>query len=415
MGLKLEHYVALTIICAIAWGVGELAARARIPRMPVYLAVGAVAGAVSADAEDGARLAFPHIQTVMLAFIGFVAGSHLIWKVVAPRLRPIAAQVVSMTIVVPLMVGTVVYVLTPELDTGIRLAGALLAGTVMLALSPPEAIAVIGESASEGPFTRLVLGATVVMDVVVVSLFSVTLLVAEGLVSGGTSDRILVVSVLAVLVLALLGGGIVGVILRYVMERGWPDVVVGGIAIGVAAIAAVLAPAFSDWAAEELGVSIEIDALLIAMIAGVIVANWTKRPERFERILNAMAPVIYVIFFTLTGLGLHLDAIVAAAGAAAVLWITRLVGMFVSSTAAMAVVKEPPVVRKVAWRAYIPQAGIALALATTIATDFPTYGPELSTIIIATVVLNEATGPFFLRSALKATGEVPVEREEILE
>ncbi len=89
--------------------------------------------------------------------------------------------------------------------------------------------------------------------------------------------------------------------------------------------------------------------------------------------------------------------------------------MFVSSTAAMAVVKEPPVVRKVAWRAYMPQAGIALALATTIATDFPTYGPELSTIIIATVVLNEATGPFFLRSALKATGEVPVEREEILE
>jgi hypothetical protein len=119
-----------------------------------------------------------------------------------------------------------------------------------------------------------------------------------------------------------------------------------------------------------------------------------------------MAPAVYVVFFTLTGLGLHLDAILAAAGAAAVLWLVRLVGMLLSSTAAMAWAGEPPVVRRVAWRAYMPQAGIALALAATIAADFPAYGPLLSTVIIATVVLNEASGPFFLQSALRATGEL---------
>ncbi|MFN8167441.1 MAG: cation:proton antiporter [Candidatus Nanopelagicales bacterium] len=413
--MSLTQYVALAVICAIAYAAGELGARVHVPRLPVYLGVGALASVVVADVRGGAQLAFPKVSTVSLAFIGFVAGSHLVWKVVQPRLKPIVAQVLGMTLVVPLVVGVAVYLLIPQDESDVRIAAALLAGTVMLALSPPEAIAVIGESRSEGPFTRLVLGSTVVMDVVVVSTFSVTLLIAEGLVGEGTSTSELAISVAAVLGLALLGGIIVGILLRTVIERGLPDLWVGVLVVVVAGIDAALAPTFTAWADDVLGVNIEIDSLLIAMIAGVIVANWTKQPERFERILERMVPWVYVIFFTLTGLGLHLEAIVAAAGAAAVLWILRLTGLFVGSTAAMSIVKEPAVVRRVAWRAYMPQAGIALALAATIASDFPEGGEQLSTVIIAVVVLNEATGPFFLRSALRATGEVPEKQKELLD
>jgi Kef-type K+ transport system membrane component KefB len=413
--MELTQYLALAIICAVSWAAGELGARVHIPRLPVYLAVGALASVVVADAEEGAQLSFPTVSTVSLAFIGFVAGSHLVWKVVQPRLKPIAAQVVGMSLVVPVVVGVAVFLLAPVDETDVRIAGAILAGTVMLALSPPEAIAVIGESRSEGPFTRLVLGSTVVMDVVVVSAFSVTLLIAEGLVGTGTSASELAISVAAVLGLALLGGAIIGVLLRTVIERGLPDFWIGVLIVVVAGIDAALAPRFTHWADETLGINIEIDSLLIAMIAGVIVVNWTKQPERFERILERMVPWVYVIFFTLTGLGLHLEAIVAAAGAAALLWVLRLSGLFIGSTAAMHLVDEPPVVRRVAWRAYMPQAGIALALAATIASDFPAGGEQLSTIIIAVVVLNEATGPFFLRSALRATGEVPAAAKELLD
>ena len=413
--MTLGQYVVLAVICVVSYVVGELGARAHIPRLPVYLAVGAIASVVVDKAEEGAKLAFPTISTVSLAFIGFVAGSHLVWKVVKPRLRPIVAQVLGMSLVVPIVVGVAVYFLAPVDDDAARMAGAILAGTVMLALSPPEAIAVIGESRSQGPFTRLVLGSTVVMDVVVVSAFSVTLLIAEGLVGEGTSASELAISVTAVLSLALLGGVIIGVLLRTVIERGLNDFWLGVLIVAVAGLDAALAPRFTEWADEALGINIEIDSLLIAMVAGVIVVNWTSVPERFERILERMVPYVYVIFFTLTGLGLHLDAIVAAAGAAALLWVLRLSGLFVGSTAAMTIVKEPAVVRRVAWRAYMPQAGIALALAATIASDFPEGGEQLSTIIIAVVVLNEASGPFFLRSALRATGEAPVETKELLD
>ncbi len=249
--MELIHYALLLGTCAAAYVVGEAAARVHVPRLPVYLAVGAVVGAFVDRAGEGAALAFPKVSTVALAFIGFVAGSHLVWKVIKPRLRPIVAQVLGLSIAVPFIVGITVYVVTSGLQTPVRLAGAILAGTVMLALSPPEAIAVISENRSAGPFTKLVLGATVVMDVVVVSAFSVTLLVAKGLVAEGTSAGEIVASVAAVLVLALVGGALVGLLLRAVIERSASDVWVGAFVLGVAAVAAVLAPLMTGWAETE--------------------------------------------------------------------------------------------------------------------------------------------------------------------
>ena len=86
-------------------------------------------------------------------------------------------------------------------------------------------------------------------------------------------------------------------------------------------------------------------------------------------------------------------------------------GLWVGSTVAMAHCQRTAGRSPGRRRAFVPQAGIALALASTIAVEFPKAGPAFSTLIIATVVLNEATGPFFLRSALRAAGETEPEGE----
>ena len=181
--------------------------------------------------------------------------------------------------------------------------------------------------------------------------------------------------------------------------------------VAISALAAWLAELTIHTAQVRLGIEVEIEALLVCMIAGLFVANRSLKPERFAEILEKLAPWVYVVFFTLTGLGLHLEALIAAAVPAAILWALRVAGLWVGSTAAMAAAKEPPLVRRIAWRAFVPQAGIALALAATIAVEFPEAGPAFSTLIIATVVINEASGPFFLRSSLRAAGETEPEGE----
>ncbi len=390
---------------------GEGFARLNVPRLPVYLAVGALSGLAVKSLVETANVAFPVVSAVALGVIGFIAGSHLVWRSIKPRIRAIASQVIGMTVVVPVVVGVAVFTLLPSVPAEARLAAAIMAGTVMLALSPPEAIAVISESRSAGPFTKLVLGATVVMDVVVVSAFSMSLMVSKALVGDGGSASEVLMSVVAGLVLAVLAGLLVGVLLRVIVARVRSAIVVGVLIVAISALAAWLAEYAMHMAQAGLGIEVEIEALLVCMIAGLLVANLSRTPERFAGVLESLAPWVYVVFFTLTGLGLHLEALIAAAVPAAVLWILRVAGLWAGSSAAMVVAKEPPVVRRVAWRAFVPQAGIALALASTIAVEFPTAGPAFSTLIIATVVLNEATGPFFLRSALRAVGETEPEGE----
>ncbi|NIO40282.1 MAG: potassium transporter TrkA, partial [Burkholderiales bacterium] len=54
-----------------------------------------------------------------------------------------------------------------------RAAVAILAGGIMVARSPSSAIAIINELRAKGPFTQVVIGVTVIMDVVVIILFAV--------------------------------------------------------------------------------------------------------------------------------------------------------------------------------------------------------------------------------------------------
>lgn len=410
--MELARLLVLAAICAVAYLAGEGLARVHVPRLPVYLAVGTLASVVITSAVQTADLVFPVINSVALCVIGFIAGSHLIWRVVQPRLRPIVAQVIGMSVAVFAIVAVLVFILlSSQVPSEARLAAAILAGTVMLALSPPEAIAVISESRAVGPFTRLVLGATVVMDVVVVSAFSVSLTAAKALLGEGVSVPELAATVGVGIGLALLAGVLVSLLLGWVIKRVGSNAMVGLLILVLAGLAAWLAEASIGWAHVRLGLEVEIEPLLPAMIAGLLVVNRAAKPERLAEVLERLAPWVYAVFFTLTGLGLHIDALVAAAAPAALLWLLRLSGLWAGSTAAMTVAKEPAVVRRVAWRAFVPQAGIALALASTIAAEFPQGGPALGSLIIATIVLNEATGPFFLRSALRAVGETVPEGE----
>lgn len=410
--MDLVRLAVLALICAVAYFAGEALARLHVPRLPVYLAVGAVAGVLVTSAREAANVSFPILDPVALCVIGFIAGSHLVWRAIRPRLKPIGLQVAGMTLLVPTVAGTAIYLLLPaEVPPEARLAAAVLTGTVMLALSPPEAIAIISESKSQGPFTKLVLGSTVVMDVVVVSAFSVALAVSKALLGGAISGSELASTIALTIGFAVIGGVVVGLLLKLTFQRVESDAVVTAIVVALAGLAVWLAFASGNLAFVRHGLEIEVEPLLMAMIAGLIVANFSPAAERFAVILERLAPWVYVVFFTLTGLGLHVETLIAAAAPALLLWVLRVAGLWVGSTGAMALAKEPPAVRRVAWRAFVPQAGIALALAATIAAEFPKAGAVFSSIIIGTIVVNEATGPFFLRSALRATGETVPEGE----
>lgn len=59
----------------------------------------------------------------------------------------------------------------------------------------------------------------------------------------------------------------------------------------------------------------------------------------------------------------------------------------------------------IAWMPYLTQAGVALGLATIISNEFPTWGQQFETIIIAIIVLNQLVGPPLFKWSLNFVNE----------
>jgi Trk K+ transport system NAD-binding subunit len=181
-----------------------------------------------------------------------------------------------------------------------------------------------------------------------------------------------------------------------------------------AKIAAVLALGFGVyeladwvkvWSTDSFGFEIYIEPLLISLIGGFFVTNFTPYRDEFDDLLHQIGPVVYVAFFTITGLALKLDLLLSVLPVALVLFVVRAAGIRGGSWLGGTVAGAPVRFRRISWMAFITQAGIALGLAREVAVQFPTLGDAFATLIISVVVVNEVVGPLFLKAGLRRAGE----------
>lgn len=407
-----EYALAFAVVCLASYLIGEGFKRVRLPTITGYLFAGALVGSFGLEfLPSAAAESLRFVDELSLAVIAFVAGSELYLKEIRPRLRQILFSTGGILAVTFVLVSVAVYVLTAYLsftagwEPAARLATAVLGGAVLLALSPPSTIAVIKEVHARGPFTRTALGVTVLMDVVIIVLFAVATSLASALLTG-QSLTLGFVGLLAVdLALALAVGLAVGQALKLVLAQRWPRLVKTAVVLAIGFGIYELAGWVKAASVGALGVEVYIEPLLIAMIGGFIVANFTAFRAEFDEILHDVGPAVYVAFFTITGLGLKLDILWATLPFAAALFVVRAVGIGIGAGAGAALAGEPARIRRISWMAYITQAGIALGLAREVAVQFPDLGTAFATLIISVVVLNEIFGPLFLKAALRRAGE----------
>ena len=406
------YTVGFVVVCLASHRIGQLFTRIRLPYITGYLFAGALVASFGLDfIPSGAAQDLRFIDELSLAVIAFVAGSELYLKDLRSRLRGILWTTGGILVVALVLGAVAIYALTEFIPftRGMapagRLAVALLGSTVLLALSPPSTIAVIKEVRARGPFTSTALGVTVLMDVAIIVLFAVSASIASALLL----DVSFSVGFVGVLVLDLslaVGIGLgVGKLLEAVltahMHRRLKEVLV--VVIGWSVF--LLAGEVKALSEEHLPFEIYIEPLLIALVAGFLVANFTAHRAQFDKLLHEIGPAVYVAFFTLTGISLKLDILVAVLPVAGVLFVVRAAGIFGGSYLGGSLGGTSAEHRRISWMAFITQAGIALGLAREVAVQFPSLGDAFSTLIISVVVLNEIFGPLFLKAALRRAGE----------
>lgn len=408
----LALFVSFFIVALASREIGHLLGKYNLPHITGYLFAGMLVGPFLLNLmPKNTTEQLLIIDQLSLSVIAFIAGSELFLKELKARLRPILMNTTGV-VIAGIIINSIAFFFLTELipfTQGMAVSGrvavAVLGSTILLALSPASTIAVMQEVRARGPFSKTVLSMTVVMDVVVIVLFAIVAALAAALLEANAQLELTFLIQLAIdLAVAVVGGVIVGQAIAIILGthlHKWIKIAL----ILILGTSVFVASAEVTALTKSIGFEIHLEALLIAMIAGFYVTNFSQHRKQFEELLHDISPAIYVAFFTLTGIGLKLDILLGTIGIAVILFLVRIVSIMIGSYAGGVLAGENKTIRRNAWMGLITQAGIALGLAREVAAEFPVLGDAFSTMVVSVVVLNEIFGPLFLKYVLRQVGE----------
>jgi Trk K+ transport system NAD-binding subunit len=243
------------------------------------------------------------------------------------------------------------------------------------------------------------------MDVVVIVLFGISSSIADALLTNLPFN----IGFLGLMIMELLGSIGIGYLLYQIIRAVLATKLHLSIKQGLVLILGYGIFLFSEWLREithrNLSFEVLLEPLLICMIGGFLISSFSNYRDDFSRILHQVSPVIYILFFTLTGASLALDILIAAWPIALALFAIRLLGIFIGSFSGGVIAKDPMRHNRLAWMAYVTQAGVGLGLAKEVAVEFPAWGDAFATVIIAVIVVNQIVGPPFFKWVINRIGE----------
>ncbi len=385
---------------------GELAKLIKLPKVSGYIVAGiflnpGLTHFITQDFIDGTS---PLIN-IALAFITFSIGGTLSMSRIKASGKMILLLTLFEAIFAYLFVAVVCfvviyYVLGIINSWSMALLVSLILASLASPTDPSATLAVKNEYHARGIVSTIILGIAAFDDITGIILYTFSLSFAETMIGNlhsGTFGTLLELgrNIGGALVL----GAFTGFIFNFATKifkrdsEGELIVTITGFLILAYGLATVL----------------EFDALITTMTMGVIVVNFNYQQEKIFTIIERYTDeLIFVIFFTLSGLHLQLSSLSGSAMLILVFVIARFSGKFTGIYTASVLTKAPSNVRKYTAGGLFPQGGIVIGLALLVAKNKDFH--EFSTLIIGTVigaaVIHELLGPVIAKSFLKKAGEI---------
>ncbi|MCK5638159.1 MAG: cation:proton antiporter [Flavobacteriaceae bacterium] len=402
MDLKtlLIYIIGFLIVAIAANQIAKVFQKIKFPLITGFIITGIIAGSsllnfITPEAIE--KLNF--LNEIALSIIAFSAGAELYLDDLRSRLKSIKWMTIGQLVITFVLSSIAIYFIAnripfmSDMDMSSKIAVSILFGTIFVARSPSSAIAVINEMRANGPFTKTVMGVTVVKDVLVIILFAISFSVAKALVNGEEMGLLFLVILLLELITSFAIGYLVGKILEIpfllTVNSKIKGLIIILIGYSVYLFSHFIKINSENWFHHE----VILEPLLISIIGSFVLTNYSKHRIEFREILENISPTIFIIFFTLVGASLSFQTLMNVFGIAIALFLLRLFTMFLGGIFGVIAVNDPKKYTFIAWMPYLTQAGVALGLATIISEEFPVWGHEFETIVIAIIVINQLVGP----------------------
>jgi Kef-type K+ transport system membrane component KefB len=377
----------------------ELVETIRVPHLTGYLLAGIIAGPHVLKLIDHHTVVnLNRANALALALIALEGGAELKLAIVKKGLKSLMWATLLQSSLVVIFVAGVFILLRPmmpflqPLGFSAVLGVALLWGVLSVTRSPSACLGILSQTRATGPIATFTLTFVMASDIVVVVLVAASLTVAQPLIEPGGVISLHEFHSLGREILGSVAlGTTLGLVLAAYVKLINKQLILVFLALG--------------FGLSEVMRYLQYDALLAFMVAGFVVQNLSHQGEKFLAAIQRMGGIVYIIFFATAGADLDIPLLKALWPVAIALVMSRGIVTLFTGRLASRLAGDPPVIRKWGWSGLVSQAGLALGLAATISSRFPTFGNGFRALAIATVALNEMFGPILFKFALDRNGE----------
>lgn len=370
-----------------------LAYRTRLPRVTLLLLFGLVIGPHSLDLIPPVFTdRFDLIADITLLMVGFLIGG----KLSAESLKVSALPVLVVSFIAALLTLILVTLLLWLL--GIELSIAILLGCIASATAPAAILDVVSETDPDSPFSQLLLSIVAVDDVWALMLFGIGMSFVSQM-NGHGGDEMFLLAAFKEMIGAVILGLALGVPSAYLTGRIKPGQPMLTEALGVVCICGGLAL----W--------LDVSFLIAAMVLGAVVVNLATHHEYPFHAIEGVESLFMLVFFVLAGASLDVTALGSMGIIGSAYVFMRTLGKWGGAWLGCLISGTSVVTRRWLGLAMLPQAGVPIGLALVASASFPEHRQTLLSVVIASTVLFDLTGPILTRLAVIRAGADAVKSE----
>ncbi len=385
---------------------GELAQKIKLPKISGYILAGIVLNPDILGIMSNTFVGHTDpLLSISLAFITFSIGGSLSLE----KLKSTGRQVLLLTLFEAVFAFLLVFLflflsLTFIFHTFDSLPVILAVSLVLASLASPTdpsaTLAVIHEYKAKGEVSSTMLEISAFDDITGIIIY--TLVTAFAAFFLGKADVDFSGTLLDMgesIGGAIAIGGIMGLLFNLIVKliKNQPEGTLIVLTFGLILL--------SYGSSEYFG----FDSILSTIALGTVVVNFNPDSDKIFKLIERYTDeLIFVVFFTLSGLHLNLDSITGSYILIIIYIIARLIGKFSGIYTASIILNTKPKIRKYTAGGLLPQGGIVIGLALILTKDpvFQETASMIMGVVIGAALIHEIIGPVFSRLSLKKAGEI---------
>ena len=385
-----------------------------LPAVTAYLIAGLILGPFCIGKINIPGLGFSSLEQIegltivtqtALGFIAFTIGNEFrvtqLKKMGSSAIAIGILQAVITTVVVDLiLIG--LHLVRPDL---ISLPCAIALGAIASATAPAATLMVIRQYKADGPLTRLLMLVVAIDDAVGLLLFSASYGIATALAQGQISIMAVIVEPILEILLSLVLGSIMGWFLSLI-ELFFHSIT-KRTTISVAFVLMTVGLSMTEFHIGPIHCCFSL--LLVCMMAGTVFCNICKSSEDLMNRIDGWTMPLNILFFVISGAELDLEVLSHPVTilVGMVYIIARSAGKYFGSSVSCTLTKQSKPITDNLGITLLPQAGVALGMALTVA-SLPD-GYLARNVVLFAVLVYELIAPTLTKRSLVAVGEIQIE------